>query len=181
MTENNHIIEIHPAPEGLNESARLTRELAISRVKVALVRAQIEKAEQDLKKLKSYQAIGVLKDGLTTLQTEQMEIEGNLRTTALDVAVELKMKNPAPGITITKKTTFTIDDESVALDSCRDSYPQLIEEKIKKAELRKIVVALGEAIKGTTLVEEEYGQVKISIKLDEHYLTDAASENDVPF
>ena len=172
--------ELKPLPtqptDGLNESTRLARELAINRVKVSSVRAQIEKAEEDLKKLKSYQAIEVLKGGLTTLQTEQAEIEGNLRKTALDVAVELKTKNPAPGVMIVKKTTFTIDELDTALEACRERYPQLIEEKIKDVELKKIVVALGEAIAGTTLTEEEYGQVRIATNLPEHYLAD-----DVPF
>lgn len=171
MTENT-------VPDGLSASVTLARCLANKRKEVHDVRAQIEKAEMDLKKLKSYQAIEGLKADLRTLQTEQAETEGKLRETALEVAVELKIKDPAPGVTITKRTTFTIVNQDTALEACRETYPQLIEEKIKKTELKKIVVALGEAIAGTTLTENEYGQVKIATDLGKHYLED---ENDVPF
>ena len=79
---------------------------------------------------------------------------------------------------MTKKTTFTIDDVPAALEACRENYPQLIEEKIKKPALKKIVVALGEAIEGTTLNIEEFGQVKIATDLAVHYPTE---EDNVPF
>ena len=164
---------------GLVLSATLARCLANKRKEIHDVRAQIEKAEEELKKLKSYQAIEVMKNALSTLQVESFDTEAKLRETALEVAIELQTKNPAPGVTITKKTSFTIDDESKAIETCRGKYPQLIIEKLDTTALKKIVVALGDPIDGTTLTEDEYGQVKIATNLAEFYLTDAS--NDVPF
>ena len=154
----------------------LGAQLADKRKKITDLHAQIEKADIDLRKLKSYQAIESLRDTLQDVLNETRKIEEDLRTTALDVGIELKTKNPAPGVTITKKTTFTIVNQDTALEACRETYPQLIEEKIKKTELKKIVVALGEPIAGTTLTEDEYGQVRIASDLDKHYL-----EDEVPF
>ena len=153
--------------EGLRESAR---ELAIQRIKVATIQAQIKVAEDDLKATKPYQAIESLKKSLADLQAETNATEDNVRHTALFIGIEIQNKNPAPGLTITKKTSFKIDDESKAIEACRDKYPQLIIEKLDTTALKKIVIALNEAIEGTTLTEDEYGQVKIATDLDKHYL-----------
>ena len=166
-----------PTPAGLSEAARNARELTLTRSTIDSIRAQIKRAEEDLKKLKSYQAIEVLRKDLDAEIELARSIETILREVALDVAIELKTKNPAPGVTVTKRTLFVIEDEVAALEACRESYPQLIEEKIKAPELKKIVVALGEPIAGTTLTENEYGQVKIATNLSEHY----PINDDVPF
>ena len=160
--------QINPL-EGLKESAR---ELAIQRIKVATIQEQIKIAEDDLKATKPYQAIEILKKDLADLQAEASATEDNVRHTALFVGIEIQNKNPAPGLTITKKTSFKVDDESKAIEACRDRYPQLIIEKLDTTALKKIVVALNEAIEGTTLFEAEYGQVKIATNLSELYLTD---------
>jgi hypothetical protein len=178
MNEKNHIVEINPVPAGLEEAARLAGELARTRQRSKSLSDQADKAEEELRKLPAAQKYDELHEALSKNIEKEKEIETNLRSTALEVGIELQMKNPAPGITITKKTTFTIEDEADTLKACHESYPQLIEEKIKKTELRKIVVALGEAIKGTILSIEEFGQVKIAGNLEELYLEDG---NDVPF
>ena len=159
---------INPLEE-LQESAR---ELAVQRMKVDAFKSQIKAAEDDLKETKPYQAIELLKKSLDDLQAETSVIEDNLRWSTLEVGIEIQNKNPAPGLTITKKTTFTVDDESKAIETCRGKYPQLIIEKLDTTALKKIVVALNEAIEGTTLIEAEYGQVKIATNLSELYLTD---------
>jgi hypothetical protein len=152
----------------------IASKLAVKRQRCRDLSDQIDAAEVELKKLPAAQAYEKLHDDLVANQAEEKELEDRLRESALRIAVELETKDPAPGVTVTKKTTFTIDDKEAALEACRESYPQLIEEKIKKPALKKIVVALGEAIKGTTLLTEDYGQVKIATDLSEHYLADEA-------
>jgi len=159
---------INPLEE-LEESAR---ELAVQRMKVDAFKSQIKAAEDDLKETKPYLAIESLKKSLDDLQAETSVIEDNLRWSALEIGIEIQNKNPAPGLTITKKTSFNVDDESKAIEACRDKYPQLIIEKLDATALKKIVVALNEAIEGTTLIEAEYGQVKIAGNLSELYLVD---------
>ena len=154
-------------------TATYARSLATKRQRSKDLSDQIDLAAEELKKLPEAQAYDKLHADLMANLADEKEIEDMLRTSALEVAIELQIKDPAPGITVSKKTTFTIDDVSVALDSCRESYPQLIEEKIKKPALKKIVVALGEAIEGTTLNIEEYGQVKIASDLASHYQDEA--------
>ena len=149
--------------------ATYARGLAFKKQEINDLSEQITKAEADLKNTKPYQAIAALKESRDTLIEDARDAEKDLRTTALKVATDLKIKDPAPGITVSKKTTFTIDDHAAALEACRENYPQLIEEKIKKPALKKIVVALGEPIAGTTLNIEEYGQVKIASDLASHY------------
>jgi len=160
--------EVNPL-EGLQESAR---ELAVQRMKVDAFKSQIKAAEDDLKETKPYQAIESLKKDLADLQAETSVNEDNLRWSALEIGIEIQNKNPAPGLTITKKTSFKVDDESKAIEACRDKYPQLIIEKLDATALKKIIVALNEAIEGTTLIEAEYGQVKIAGNLSELYLVD---------
>ena len=174
MTEKNNM-------EGLNESARLAKELAMKRMQIEGDHAQILKAEEDLKETGIYKAIEMLRLDMENLIEETRGIEKELRSTALDVAIELQTKKPAPGITVTKRTLFVIENDAAALEACRESYPQLIEEKIKKTELKKIVVTLGEAIEGTTLTIEEFGQVKIATNLADYYLPVVGNNADVPF
>lgn len=163
-----------PTLTGKYETANIAHNLALKQVRINAIRDQIRRAEESLKKLQAYQTITELKEELDTVVEDARDVEKDLRKVALDVAIELQIKDPAPGITITKKTTFTIDDAPDALEACRENYPQLIEEKIKKPALKKIVIALGEAIDGTTLIIEEYGQVKIATDLSKHYPADEA-------
>ena len=156
----------------------IARELARIRQRSVSLSEQIETAEEALRKLEATKTYDRLHESLSENVDKEKELEDKLRETALGVAIELQIKDPAPGITVTKKTTFTIDDHAAALEACRENYPQLIEEKIKKPALKKIVVALGEAIKGTTLNIEEFGQVKIATDLAVHYPTE---EDNVPF
>ena len=152
----------------------LASELAANRQRSKDLSDQIEVAEAAMRKLPEAKAYDKLHDDLVANIAKEKELEGKLREKAMSTAIELKIKDPAPGITITKKTTFTVDDVHAALEACRENYPQLIEEKIKKPALKKIVVALGEAISGTTLSIEEYGQVKIATDLSKHYPADEA-------
>ena len=161
---------------GKHITATYARSLATKRQRSKDLSDQIDLAEEVLKKLPEAQAYDKLHADLVANLADEKELEDMLRTSALEVAINLEIKDPAPGITVTKKTTFTIDDKEAALEACRENYPQLIEEKIKKPALKKIVVALGEAIAGTTLNIEEYGQVKIETDLSKHYPAD-----EVPF
>ena len=152
----------------------IAKKLAVKRQRCRDLSDQIDVAEVEFKKLPAAQACEKLHDDLVATQAEETELEKRLRESALRVAIELEIKDPAPGVTVTKKTTFNIVDESAALVACRKSYPQLIKEKIDKAGLKKIVVALDEPIGGTELLIEKFGQVKIASNLSEHYLTDEA-------
>ena len=149
--------------------ATYAHSLAAKRQRSIDLSDQIALAEEALKKLPEAQTFDKLHDDLVANLADEKEIEGMLRASALEVAIDLEIKDPAPGITVSKKTTFTIDEETLALAACRATYPQLIKEKIDKVGLKKIVVALGIPINGTTLNIEEYGQVKIASDLSEHY------------
>ena len=152
----------------------IAKRLAEKRQRSRDLSGQIDAAEVELKKLLVAQAYYELHDIMIANLADEKELEDRLRESALKVAIELEIKDPAPGVTVTKKTTFNIVDESAALVACRKSYPQLIKEKIDKAGLKKIVVALDEPIGGTELLIEEFGQVKIATDLSEHYLADEA-------
>ncbi len=152
--------------------ADIARDLAITRQRSKDLSDQLDLAEESLKTLPEAQAYNKLHDALIANQADERAIEDNLRASALEVANELEIKDPAPGVTVTKKTTFNIVDKSLALAACRSAYPQLIKEKIDKAGLKKIVVALGESIDGAELLTEEFGQVKIASDLSQHYLPD---------
>ena len=149
--------------------ADIARDLAITRQRSKDLSDQIATAWDALRVLPEAKAHTKLADDLIANKTDERAIEDNLRASALEVAIDLEIKDPAPGITVSKKTTFTIDEETLALAACRETYPQLIKEKIDKVGLKKIVVALGIPINGTTLNIEEYGQVKIASDLSEHY------------
>ena len=151
----------------------IAKKLAVKRQRCRDLSDQIDAAEVELKKLPAAQAYDKLHNDLDANLADERELVDKLRESALKVAIELEIKDPAPGVTVTKKTTFNIVDESAALVACRKSYPQLIKEKIDKAGLKKIVIALDEPIGGTELLTEEFGQVKIATDLSKHYLTDA--------
>ena len=156
--------------------ADIARDLAITRQRSKDLSDQIKVWEEAIRGSPEGQTYDKLHADLVANQADEKAIEDNLRASALEVAVELAIKDPAPGVTVTKKTVFTIDDVSAALEACRENYPQLIEEKIKKPALKKIEVALGEAIAGTTLNIEDYGQARIETDLSKHYPAD-----EVPF
>lgn len=156
--------------DGTDRLKTFAKYLAKMRRQESSRKLDINQAQKSLEMTDEFYRLNDLKADLKIIRQTISETRLDINDLALDLAEELFTKEPAPGVTVTRKTTFEILDDKALIDWCVDNLRGAL--RVDLQTVSKLIQTMPEDFRPhcVRIVVEEFGAVRVSSKLEEIYL-----------